>query len=424
MITLPVLKDIGVVLAGLACSIIAVDLLFTTPIRRRSAILICLAFAISILGTRAIWNRHVDDSQLTGLQRNAQDITPRSVIEAFSSSAPEKYLTVRSNFIDALCTAHIGGDLFTVGLLPLAICLYRRRQGNLTRTDVIFAIGFVITLAAYVFAHLLFYMFIFGDYEGRVLASFERYTDIYLGAIYLTAIAMANCPQRPIFAAVPALFIGSGVMRCVGVTPFAFYKSAWLALLPLSLLILLERFRPQSTRPIWAAGLLTAILVAFTPNSDKVFRSVPSLTPYEPVAERVEYAAAWDAVRREVPANCSLFMVWQNSLGLEVYMAGYELWPRVHNTWDFALGTPRDDGDIWTMPLSVEELRKKFARYDFVYLGRTDDAFWNRYSELFDGPGKKSDALLYRVVKHGNAGIQLFPVESTAALHDRSEMRR
>lgn len=415
---LPIMKDIGVVLAGLAVFVMAVDMLLCTKERRLKQVMCMILLLAAPLGMRQAWEVHLKNQSILDVF-GAKQLTVAAMLREISPEASELSREVRANFLRAVTTKPVGTHLLLVVSLPFALCLFRSYQKTLERSDWVLALSLLATVTAYVVAHLFFYLLLraFSDYERRILASFVRYLYIYTGAVFLTTLGLWAAAQRPcqsraswtIDEFTKKLLRAADQVR----SQRPFRTSFFLACLPNRKWCetLVDRIREYADRfappVVWGAAAVMTVLLAYTPPNRWL---QPKLAPYPPVHKRLQYAATWKAIEHEVPPNKSLFMIWQKSIGYEVYVTGYELMPRKHNCWFFSVGTPRDETDIWTQPISVDKLKNQMKDYDYLWLGTTDEDFWRRYGTMFDTVSAAQRHEFYRIEKTADAGIRFEPV--------------
>jgi hypothetical protein len=101
---------------------------------------------------------------------------------------------------------------------------------------------------------------------------------------------------------------------------------------------------------------------------------------------------------RLTPPTSRIYVLSFGTKGLTGYIARYELAPRRTNTSCFDVGSRRFEGDVWTCPMSVEDLRTTLQSYDYVVLGTVDATFWEEFGELFGG---RAEGSLFEVMKDG-----------------------
>lgn len=87
-----------------------------------------------------------------------------------------------------------------------------------------------------------------------------------------------------------------------------------------------------------------------------------------------------------IPAQESVFVIWQNSNGFEHAIIAYELLPRKVNPQPSSFGRPYGAKDHWTQNISRWRLEKLVGQYDVVLFAYTDDQFWQNYGEVFAFP--------------------------------------
>ncbi|KAA3384518.1 hypothetical protein F1909_11690, partial [Akkermansia muciniphila] len=84
----------------------------------------------------------------------------------------------------------------------------------------------------------------------------------------------------------------------------------------------------------------------------------------------------------------------------------YILTPIHINTYEYSLGEPYSDTDLYTCNLSVSEWASRLNEYDYVYLHRIDEKFINTYGSLFESGIDLMNDTLYRVIKE-NGTVRL-----------------
>lgn len=402
---LPLVKDIGLVLAGLAVFVIAVDMVFCANGKLPTKLILIAVLIAVPFGTRTAWTSHLQHQNIPDIF-GAKRLSISSMLREISPSASALSQEVRANFFRALATEPVGRSSLVIAILPFAAYLYRLYHGTAERSDWVLALTLPLTIGAYIFAHLFFYLLLaFSDYERLMLASFDRYIYIYTGAVCLVMLGRASV-HRPSTRDRRASQMFTEVVENLYIKLMTQVNLPHWFVAPIQLFLRIAR-RIMSPRAVWAGAAVITALVAYTPPYQMIR---PKLTPYPPIQERVQYASSWETIRREVPPNKSLFMVWQKSNGGEIYISGYELMPRKHNVWYFSVGTPLNEKDVWTQTISADQLKKEMKDYDYVWLGATDDDFWQRYGAIFGRDCAATRHEFYRIEKNADASVSFQPI--------------
>jgi len=204
---------------------------------------------------------------------------------------------------------------------------------------------------AYGFGLLLMYIYVFPESRGEGLDSFSRYISVYLLGW--------------------SLFVLYG-----GVRTLSQYKH--------------KLFRLTQYALLFAAfaGLIAISLARHRHNE----RAVHSHRAKELL--RSELKNISDSVKFFVPPGSKVFLVWQNSEGMEAAMLTYELHPLKVNTIRTSFGPRYSDGFAWALDLTPQEFEDGLADYDYLLLARPDDQFFDIYGGLLPDTVNSLEPLL------------------------------
>jgi hypothetical protein len=216
---------------------------------------------------------------------------------------------------------------------------------------------------AYLFAHLLLYLFAFGAYEGPRLASYSRYIGIY--------------------------FLGAGVV-VVGCLAEGAAAADLFA----------RRF---SSLAIFSA-LLAVLMVAPRKSVAILVHKWP-----EPIELRQKIRTQVDHLSRHFGDGKRVYVVWQNTSGFEHRILMYELAPRPINRSCWSIGEPYDQGDVWTCPIRSIEWSNRLKGYDAVLIGHVDDRFWREFGTLFEPQPGARQSFLFTVGFRSDGSLALTP---------------
>lgn len=226
-----------------------------------------------------------------------------------------------------------GFYFFWAGLFT--ICFY------LARKEFEFIITFLWGLFGYSFLLLITFLYVFGEYEGRLLASYERYIGMYFLASALLAIKLSldkGFFQKRLFlkfvVTLIVLFIPS---------PRIFYPDSIKYLLPN---VVREKLRIH-------------------PNAKEEIEIIRS------------------KVITQTSENSKIWFIWQHSQGLEAMAMRFEIAPRKMNVSKWSFGKPYGPEDIWTHQDNIEGVESTFLSVDYVAIGYLEDSFIENFSTLF-----------------------------------------
>jgi hypothetical protein len=109
-----------------------------------------------------------------------------------------------------------------------------------------------------------------------------------------------------------------------------------------------------------------------------------------------------------VPKNSNVYIVWQNTSGIQHRIIMLELFPRKLTSGAWSLGQPYYKGDVWTHKISPANFEKTLQNSTHLLLAHPDKQFWNTYGVLFGQiPDDMLRPQLYRIEKNGNGSIKL-----------------
>jgi len=185
------------------------------------------------------------------------------------------------------------------------------------------------------------------------------------------------------------------------------FVAAWLFLL-VSLFI--QGLYTATRRNISIFLILVTTLFAFYVTSSHAFNVETMIAPHPhraPIQRQVEY------FKKHAPHTARVLFIWQQSRGLEFYLARYELYPhRNQDSCDcFSVRATERYGaeDIFTDVISVDKFAEKISTYDYLMIGHADEYFWHDYGSLFPDACRGSGSALFRI-EAGDGGLRLIPL--------------
>ena len=209
--------------------------------------------------------------------------------------------------------------------------------------------------AAYLFGLLVMYLFSFGAYEGSELASFTRYSSIYL--------------------VVWAIVIFANLI-------LVYHDKAILQTLKLE----------KAAIPLLVIGLVSGLIVKHFIHERPNHQHFINL--------RQSIKTIVNKVNQSTPASAPIFVVWQNSKGLEHALLSYELLPHRTNDDCSSFGAKYIPGDMWTCHPTHKKFLKLPRRYHYILLAHVDQNFWQNYGRLLlQNPKALKPFLQYQVCK-------------------------
>lgn len=345
--------------------------------RRIKALKITKRYDLASISSAEI--RKAFSKEATPLQKNTIDSFCKAVpIKPLTDVQPIKTVTewlarrnlsaVKSFFNQSV----VGWCLIFLNLCFLCVILGRDRayRFRIVTAFVVLYIG----LGVYVAGLLLLYLFYFSPYDLAKLASYARYLNIYILGMFVFASG--------------AVFVG--------------LDSLW------------DRAKRIASRiSIFLAVLLLEGLAAFLVCAlvwDQVnLRILGGPTRVNRLRQRLEPKIA--SVLARVPLDKAVYVIYQGPSGYEKLIISYELAPRPTNRGRWSLGKPYKKGDVWTRELTPAQWVSILDKwqFDFVFLAKADERFWNEYAELFSADSRRDD-ILFAVVGLAPGKVTLRPL--------------
>jgi len=240
--------------------------------------------------------------------------------------------------------------IFTVYSLLLIFKMPRHKHFESIPIFIIYLVG----LAIFIFLHLYLYIVWFGDYEGTRLASFERYMGIY-------------------------------------------YLSWLILMVPLSIQQFMQINNTWTLRRV--KSVLIPILIISCIGGSVALHAKHILAPSNQIEMRREIEDSTEVIKKYISTGQKVYFIQQNSLGYEQSLFAYLMRPFNARNWCWSIGKKYYPDDVWTCD---KELKDLINDYDYLYVYRADQQFWNNSKGLFDPEdiGKKSG--IYKILKNNN----------------------
>ncbi|OGB20930.1 MAG: hypothetical protein A3I66_20255 [Burkholderiales bacterium RIFCSPLOWO2_02_FULL_57_36] len=251
-------------------------------------------------------------------------------------------------------------------LLLLSFLLHKKS----TRSRLVVFSGAVIAVCLVYSATLLVhYLYVFSEYEGRIITSHVRYLNTYWLGLGLFAVS--------VLLSSPA----NGLIKKIFVS-------------------------------ILATGLLFHIFARYPDANSYLVSGADKITPI-----RMEIRKIVQPLLLTSPKNSNVFLLWQstniNENGPEFWMMNYEIRPRNTNTHCFSLGKPQYDGDVWTCQMNEQEVRNAFGGYHYVVVGSGVASLRAQYPQVFALAPPEWNSGIFEVFKDGAGKLALRPLQSS-----------
>lgn len=368
LISLPLIKTAGAGLAIFVLLIIGVDIIYQRKkyskeknIFHKKLLFLVLYIVCFIIGKYS-WDMHIMATN-TSDTRNFNEISINNIISLINGQGAEYQYTVIESFVKRFFLESIDiniGQLTNFSILVIFILysiytayVINRKQGNTAYrryilSDVMLSICYII----YMISLLILYLYSYSEYEAVTLASYNRYSYIFLIGMYA-------------------------------------YNT----------FIILDNFLGAKRDKINFI-ILVVILVSLLPIQSVIRLSVNNKSTIQnSIVTRAKYSkiAKYKSILNE---DDTVYYISCGSNGYDYHISRYELVPNeLVATAGWSLGTPRYEGDIWTKNISVEELKTDFIdnNITYLYIFKSDKVFKETYSELFESAENIRDETMYKV---------------------------
>lgn len=245
------------------------------------------------------------------------------------------------------------------------------RSGSPRLRLALFSAMFVAVGGLYVLSLLVYYVYVFSEYEGRAIASHDRFINTYLIAFGLFAVGA--------LLSAPAINLAR---RAVVYLSVILVLLLFRTYVPIDLKFYLRNGGPQISQ---SRSDIRAFLAPILSSQDR---------------------------------HASVYAIWETTsiqqVGLEFWMMHYELRPRNTNLFCFSLGPPQYAGDLWSCKKSEEEVDKEFADYQIVAVGNGLGVLQKQYPRLFAGALAGANSGLFETFRDEEGKVGLRPIESQA----------
>lgn len=337
---LPLLKDMGLLFALLVWAIIVFDQVVTRGRVTTSLLLAGAASILLVVLSRGLWSLHLQSiGASANYMFNLQGRFSRPEFLAGSYDLPrltqevgKLWLSRMTVFYDGWASQRLYPPAIAVIMIAATGFISAIFSKTERRSIVIIHSAFAIFTLLYCIMLAFLYILIFPLPEALALASFYRYVNgILFPWIIVTGALLINADMR--------------------------FKPAFLTLF---------------------VGITLACSAPHLISLGQQLAN-PAQAPIR--AEVAENATMW---LDSVPVDSAVYSIWNGTNGYEHFIFSYDVKPRPTNFWYYSLGEQRFNNDLWSEPLTVEELRQRMQPYEYAFIGKSDDMFWSTYGRLFD----------------------------------------
>lgn len=373
LIALPLIKAAGTGLAVFALLIILMDNLYE---RKRNNIKMkkfFIVFAILILCLiigKYSWSIHL---KLTNTSEawNTSKVSINNILNLLIGKGQEYQYTVIKNFLENFLYVPLEMGLgsltnFHMLLIYVLYSLYtvylvkNKSQGIIKYKNCILAcFMLVICYIIYLLSLLILYIFTYSEYEALNLASYGRYSFIFL--------------------------IGAVIFNT---------------------LIVLDNTKEIKQDKINTLVLIMILCIIIPYGGVRSLLIKKNKTIQESVIFRNNYIGV-NKYKEKINKKDKIYYISSGSNGRDFHISRYEMIPFNINIQDFggwSLGKPRYTGDIWSLDITLEQWKNRLISggYSYIYIFKKDDIFVEKYGVLFEDKSNIKDKTLYRIELDNN----------------------
>ncbi len=354
---LPIVKETGTILGVVVGMVFLLRVLFEYEwskinlMRCLGDFTLCILFvALALLIPRFLWSHYLN---VIGISV-PYSVVDFSTIKQVVLPITEKNQFIAGKFYEALIqplnakgyprvfhfiTNIVSWIIVFSGIFILSVFFMKESKRSRIKLLSLFMtsiIGFIV----YALFLLFCYQNFFTEYEGRALASFPRYMNTYI--------------------------LGVGFLSLTGLA--------------------LARFKNRTTGYICLFFLILSILsLSFWSTMFDFNSSHGSIMRKDSVAvsKKINPYVAW--VKEYVPSSNNVYLIYQNSSGMEKMVFSYRIWPRKVEFWNWSLGDKYGNTDVWTQDFSIDDFKEvlKAGDYKYLVLMHVDANFWRQYASMF-----------------------------------------
>lgn len=366
IIALSLIKAAGTGIAIFVLLIILIDNLYKRKInnvKMKKMIIVFIVLILCLIIGKYSWSIHL---KLTNTNEawNTSQVKFSNIVILLKGQAPAYQYTVIKEFIKNFFETPLDiaiGSLTNFNMLSLYF-LYsiytvhivkKNNEDNIKHKNCILAcFMLVVCYILYLFSLLILYIFTYSEYEALHLASYDRYSFIFL--------------------------LGAFIFNS---------------------LIIMDSIKEIKSDKLNALILLIIICIITS------IKSVYDITinKNETVQNAISFRNSYIEINKykdKIAKNEKIYYISCGSSGMDYHISRYEMVPyNVTNTGSWSLGEIRYDGDIWTSNITMQEWSDIliYENYSYVYIFKSDDIFEKIYGALFENKENIKDKTLYKV---------------------------
>jgi hypothetical protein len=375
-------KTTGLLLAGTSVVIFQLPKIISLLNKRKSTstkhvFLLVLAFLLTTFIAYMSWNTYTQVTKLTNTR------TTQRSISTFNKTELENiyYSQVATNFLDALTNKSLNFGVGIVEKVPQlsslafwfifilvyqAIILAFEKRNAKKQQKTIFFLVMDSCFILWILFHLYIWLFVFSEYEGLLLASYERYLNTFLVSIFI-------------------------------LTSYLLSKEALKNSKALTFLIALAIF----------------LNLSFCITKKSIFIGPRFFADHSRVYQTSLSSKVQEKIKGE---KAKVWYINQNSIGYEAMIFRYEMSPKYYvQVWNWSLGSKYYPEDVWSTDLSIVEFQDLLLGnsdnpkipYSFIVLGKVDQQFQDQYGELFSE--KTSNDTLWQL-QESDGSVKAIPI--------------
>lgn len=346
-------KQIAIAFIAIAVAALIIKIVCSKEEKKLKLILLSFATIILALVANFAWNERVKKLGIQGqFQIGLLTTGIKELLSTKGASLLSWQREALTNFIKSYLYDKgiiLGVSYFKLTIIFVAIATYICAKNKQRRKEIILQSGLIILASiAYALLMMLLYMFCFGEAEGPILASYDRYLGTF-----------------------------------------------WLAVAMLGFCNLLQNLKQQDITKLPNIGLITLIIFVIATSPASI-----ALTLLR-THDKNSYISDVALLESKVEKDKKIYIVSQESNGSHNIKLKYLLNPIQTNpsfgyTYNFG---PENDNDAWSQYVSSKDFRKTFDGFDYLYLYNVNDYFVESYNEWFDQVPKSGS--LYKITNHG-----------------------
>ena len=361
-------KSPGLFFAAVLIAVYIIDWIFISPldlypVSIRSRFLFPIAGILSVAVPKLVWSIQVSLSNCH--VSNSGKIDFKDLFLAIIRRNQTYRQSIWTDFYDRFLSTgvELGNTgitinylllffLFFIAIYYISLYAYPKTSGSSMKRKLLLA-GVSFQTLVYIVGMAISYMYKFSEYEGSILASFDRYIKVaYLGI--------------------------------------------WIIIILISLSFLI---RQDSSKNILCIVLLAAVILVSPISTAYDYTMKSHVWVAQKVRSWYQYLA--DTIN-STDDGSRIYILSQSDDEYDYMVLRYCISPHPCND-SYCLGKSRFEGDIWSQSYSAFEFWQVLSDgYDYLAIFKLDDFFIENYSCLFADPESISQNTLYYINKTSN----------------------